>query len=471
MALKWTNKAQGALNNSADRKLRISSLTKAIGLASVFGAATALSPAAQALKTDFGVEYRATGFQVQSDAFDTGAEYTSEGDNGFAHLIRVKSDFLDEDTGISLHTSVELAGDRWVGDNRGYTPTNAQAFNRTNPGDNVRLDLGYVQMPFGHTVVRVGRQATSYNNCFLVCDDRRDRVLLIQPFSKTFQVLAIYDRRQDTQTFANHDNGDQFVLGFVAKPMGLDVSALYIKYLNNFEGNLTDPIVAGQNAPYAIAGGDLFSGYVSGNVGELAKATVGFNHFSNGGVENDTTAPEGDFFTDASLSQYLRFEGSVGVLDWGVQYAGAQDGGLISSGFDTYSSLINSNPESTANPTSVYNMGGLLGVEDYDQSVLAAKLTWNMTPKLALTGAVGQLDIDNPGTPGGNNSVSDESNFYDLKLSYQVNKSLKTWVTYGILEENEAGGLSGNTLLGGLPNTDFSNDDVQAASVNLAVSF
>lgn len=471
MALKWTKKAQGALNSSADRKLRISSLTKAIGLASVFGAATALSPAAQALKTDFGVEYRATGFQAESDAFDTGAEYTSEGDLGFAHLIRVKSDFLDEDTGISLHTSVELAGDRWVGDNRGYTPQNAQSFNGTNPGDNVRLDLGYVQMPFGHTVLRVGRQATSYNNCFLVCDDRRDRVLLIQPFSKTFQVLAIYDRRQDTQTFANHDNGDQVVLGFVSKPMGLDVSALYITYLNNYEGDLTDPILAGQNAPYAIAGADLFSGYVSGNVGELAKATVGFNHFSNGGVENNTTANEGDFFTDSSLSQYLRFEGSVGVLDWGVQYAGAQDGGLISSGFDTYSSLINSNPESTANPTSVYNMGGLLGVEDYDQSVLAGKLTWNVTPKLAVTGAVGQLDIDNPGTPGNNDSVSDESTFYDLQVSYQVNKSLKTWVTYGILEENEAGALSGNTLLGALPSADFSQDDVQAASVNLAVSF
>ncbi len=471
MALKWTNKAQGALNSSADRKLRISSLTKAIGLASVFGAATALSPAAQALKTDFGVEYRATGFYAQSDAFDTNTDFTSDEDNGFAHLIRLKSDFLDEDTGISLHTSVELAGDRWVGDSRGYTPQADRSFNGTNPGDNVRLDLGYVQMPFGHTVLRVGRQATSYNNCFLVCDDRRDRVLLIQPFSKTFQVLAIYDRRQDTQTFANHDNGDQFVLGFVSKPMGLDVSALYIKYLNNVEGNLTDPILAGQDAPYAIAGVDLFSGYVSGDVGELAKATVGFNHLSNGGVENNTTAPEGDFFTDASLSQYLRFEGSVGVLDWGVQYVGAQDGGLISSGFDTYSSLINSNPESTANPTSLYNMGGLLGVEDYDQSVLAGKLTWNVTPKLAVTGAVGQLDIDNPGTPGNNDSVSDESMFYDLQVSYQVNKSLKTWVTYGILEENEAGALSGNTLLGALPSADFSNDDVQAASVNLAVSF
>ncbi|HEX5676629.1 MAG TPA: hypothetical protein VFX91_01540, partial [Alcanivorax sp.] len=320
-------------------------------------------------------------------------------------------------------------------------------------------------------VVRVGRQATSYNNCFLVCDDRRDRVLVIQPLSKKLQVLAIYDRRQDNQTFSNHDNGDQVVLGFVAKPMGLDVSALYITYLNNYEGDLTDPILAGEGAPYAIAGADLFSGYVSGNVGELAKATVGFNHFSNGGVENNTTGNEGDFFTDASLSQYIRFEGSVGVLDWGVQYAGAQDGGLIASGFDTYSSLINNNPENTANPTSVYNMGALLGVEDYDQSVAAGKLTWNVTPKFAVTGAVGQLSIDNPGTAASGDEVDDSSTFYDLQLSYQVNKSLKTWVTYGILEENEAGTLSGNNLLGPLPSTDFSQDDVQAASVNLAVSF
>ena len=87
MALKWTNKAQGALNSSADRKLRISSLTKAIGLASVFGATTALSPAAQALKTDFGVEYRATGFYAQSDAFDVVGDPRNDNDNGFAHLI------------------------------------------------------------------------------------------------------------------------------------------------------------------------------------------------------------------------------------------------------------------------------------------------------------------------------------------------------------------------------------------------
>ena len=451
MALKWTQ----------------SKLTKAIGLASVVGAASALSPAAQALKTDFGVEYRATGFYAQSGAFDVAGDPRNDNDNGFAHLIRVKSDFLDEDTGISLHTSVELAGDRWVGDQRGYTGAGANAFNANNKGDNVRLDLGYVQIPFGHTVVRVGRQATSYSNCFLVCDDRRDRVLLIQPFSKTFQVLAIYDRRRDLDTFENTDNGDQFVFGFVSKPMGLDISALYIKYLKNYEGDITQ--ATNTSGPYAVSGADLFSGYISGNIGEVAKATVGANYFTNGKVT--TPANNGQFVTEDALSQYIRLEGSVGVMDWGVQYVGAQDGGYISPGFDTYSSLIQNNPESIANPTSLYTMAQSYGVEGYDESVLAGKLTWNVTPKLAITGAVGQLDIDNPAPPGGNNSVSDESTFYDLQLSYQVNKTLRTWVTYGILEENEAGALSGNTLLGALPSADFSQDDVQAASVNLAVSF
>ncbi len=65
MALKWTQ----------------SKLTKAIGLASVVGAASALSPAAQALKTDFGVEYRATGFYAQSGAFELGGA-TGDSDNG-----------------------------------------------------------------------------------------------------------------------------------------------------------------------------------------------------------------------------------------------------------------------------------------------------------------------------------------------------------------------------------------------------
>src|SRR5690606_22335477 len=105
------------------------------------GLGTLMSSSAMALKTDFGMEYRATAFGVTSDSFDSTDPGTSDTDTGFGHLIRVKANFLDEDTGISVYTSVELAGDRWVGDNHGAaSPANDQAFNTGSRGDNVRLD-------------------------------------------------------------------------------------------------------------------------------------------------------------------------------------------------------------------------------------------------------------------------------------------------------------------------------------------
>jgi hypothetical protein len=78
--------------------------------------------------------------------------------------------------------------------------------------------------------------------------------------------------------------------------------------------------------------------------------------------------------------------------------------------------------------------------------------------------------VDNPLIPGG--GADDSSMFYDLELSYQVNKSLRTWFTYGVLEENEAVTLSSNSLLGPIAGGgSIADDDVQAASLNLAVSF
>ncbi|ASK35657.1 hypothetical protein [Alloalcanivorax mobilis] len=456
MALKWTAKSNGALANSANvqPKLSLQRLGQAIGLCSVVGAAALLSPTAHALKTDFGMEYRATAFASGSDAFETLGG--SDSDTGFGQLIRVKGNFLDEETGISVYTSVELAGDRWTGDDRKYGTTNDQSFNSTSRGDNVRLDLGYLQIPVGHTVFRVGRQATSYNNCFLVCDDRRDRIIMIQPFSKTLSVVLGYDRRQDSTPFEHQDNGDMMNLGVITKLGDWDLGLLYVKWMNNYEGT-----VGVAPTPYVLQNVDLFSGYLSGDLLGLAKATVGFNYFMNGNVENPV---DNVYFTDKSPSAYLRLTQSFGVIDAGLQYVTSKDGGLISPGFDTYSSLINSNPEATASATSMYRMGGTLGREDFDENLIIGKATWNLTPKFAITGAVGNLDIDN-GTD------SDDSMVYDLQLSYQANKALRTWLSVGMIEKNDAGALTGNDLVGSLAGADFSDDDVKAASLNMSVNF
>ena len=466
MALKWTGKSKGALANSAveQPKFSLKRLGQAIGLCSVVGATAMLSPAALALKTNFGMEYKATAFGTQSDAFNPNGGPQS--DNGFAQLIRMKGNFLDENSGISVYTSVELDGDRWSGDNRtpvygGSQTTANQAFNTANRGSNVRLDLGYVQIPVGHTIFRIGRQAASYNNCFLVCDDRRDRILMIQPLSKTSTVIAGYDRRQDTMPYTSTDNGDMAFLGYIGNVAGWNSSLLYVKWGNNYQGYLAaspNPTPAGT---YVLSNVDLFSGYTSGQVGPV-KTTVGFNYFFDGNVKVAPGVAKGEFFTDKSPSAYLRLEGDAGPVGLGLQYVGAWNGGLISPGFDTWSDMINSSPESTANPMSMYNMGQSLGLKDAKQDLVIGKASYNFTPKWSVTGAVGSLKIDN-------GTTSDSSMVYNLKLAYQVHKGIRTWLSLGMLDKNKVGALSGNSLEPVPAATDWSKGSVKTASLNLSV--
>ena len=480
MALKWTGKSKGALANSANvqPKFTLQRLGQAIGLCTVAGAVgtMAMMPVtAQAMKTDFGMEYRATAFANQTDGFDSATNPNgSDSDTGFANLIRLKGNFLDENTGISVYTSVELAGDRWVGDDhkQGSPVPSYSAGDNT---ENVRLDLGYVQIPVGHTIFRIGRQAASYNNCFLVCDDRRDRILVIQPLSKSNTIVAGYDRRQDNTAYENIDNGDQAYLGIVSKLGGWNASLLYVKWMNNYDG----PLGGGA---YALSNVDMFSGYVSGDVGPV-KTTVGFNWEADGNVKAPGT--DGQVFTDSSYAAYLRLEGNAGPLGLGLQLIGSRDGGLISGGFDTWSSMINNNPDATANASSMYTMGALgadgkLGMKGADQSLIIGKVSYNFTPKFSVTAAVGNLRVDNGDNLDVLSAVSypayyipttgdDDSMVYDLKFAYKVNKVVNTWLSLGMIEGNDVAHTAGNSLTG-QPGVNMT-DDVKAASLNMTVDF
>lgn len=444
------------------KKITSRPMTKALGTASILSMAIAGANMANALETDFGVEYRATAFALQNEAPVEG--YGSDTDDGLAHLIRLKSNFKHE-SGVSLITSIELAGDRWRGDDRDTQTADLGAFNPGNTGDNVRLDLGYVQMPFGNNIIRVGRQASNWNNCFLVCDDRRDRVLGLFPTS-IGNVLALYDRRQDTTRNQNQDDGDEIALGLATRAAGMDMGALWIHWFKNYEGDLLAPTgeetPAGEPGavPYVVQGVHIISPYISGNLVDTVDFTVGFNYVFNGSVEAPGATDQ--YFTEPSWSQYVRLGTSVGIADLDFQYVGAQDGGLISSGFDTYSSVVNTNPESTANAASLYTMGGTFGLKDYDERLFIGRASFDVTPQLKVMGSVGHLTIDN-----GNDD--DSSMVYDVQAHYQINEAVKTWLTAGMLTKNDVGRLSGNSLasVGG----DWENDDAIAVTANLSVSF
>lgn len=477
----------------ASQPVRRGMLPGVIGVTAL-AALGCMSVAHAEIETDFGVDYRATGFYVESESFAVEPPRASNGDRlddqtkakdtdtGFAHYLRLKANFKHKETGVVANTRIELAGDRWSGDQRGYN-ARGRGFNTDNRGDNVRVDLAFLQIPMKYGLLRVGRQESNWNNCFLVCDDRRDRVIFLTRFGNVSAFIG-YDRRQDTAGFYSADDGNQIFPGMVAQlSENWSLGFLYVHWLNNYDGNLvdTDPAIIDTNndgipdsaAPgsvgarntYVLSNTNLISPYVQGKVGPV-DVSFGGNWLDNGNVKANQTPEQGDYFTNDAWSGYFRLGAELGMFELKAQYVGAYDGGLISTGFDTYSSLINSSPESTANPTSLYQMGRDLGRDGFDQTLAIGSVAVNVTPKFALRGAVGFLDIDTA------NNGSDSSTVYDVQASYQLNEAVRTWATLGMLKENDVGALAGNSLVGTPPNGgSFAQDRVIAGAVYLGVEF
>lgn len=294
--------------------------------------------------------------------------------------------------------------------------------------------------------------------------------------------VGVYDRRADTAGFNNVDNGDMVAGGIVTPLMNKNwiLGLLWVHWFNHYNG----PDISG--VTYPLSRVDIFSPYLDGKIGPVTFKT-GFNDFADGSVTTPARDQifSGNMFGSSGWSEYFRVGTTMGKLTAQAQFVGVENGGLISPGFDTFSSMINSSPESTTNPTSVYNMGnpgpqnlGLMGSKQY---LYIGRLTYKATDKVSLRGSVGVLDVKSPTTTGG--VISDSSMVYDAQASYQINKIVRTWVTLGWLGANKAALLQGNSLIGTFPNAEtgtnnpyageasFAHHGVFAASLNLGVKF
>lgn len=390
-----------------------------------------------------------------------------------SHLLRLGVDFAHEETGIKVFTSFDVAGERWQGDRYSY---DAKAnYNNTVRSNDVRLDYAYVTVPVSERGrVNVGRQRTNFNNCFLVCDGRRDRVAYQHSLTPTLTGVINYDRKQDKGTFNRIDNGDLVFFGFLGKYNNLDVGFLNFHYLDNYEGSAMQEPDA-----YALSGVHMISTYIGGKITEDIKLTLGLNYNNDGTVKpkhvdlNDDTIDhtnKGKNFSKASFATYLRGEADLGRVGLGLQYIATIDGGLVSPGFDSYSSLINNNPDATASPTSLYRIGGEMGLRKANDQLIAAKISYKATDKVTLGAALGNLKVERATA---NSTDSDDSMFYDLSASLQANKYLRVWATAGLLEKNKVGKLSGNSHLFDekVVVDSFANKPVMAASINMELSF
>lgn len=376
-------------------------------------AAGLAAPAAFAQPTiDFNGEYEFNAYSVDEDLPGVGSDRAS------AQLLRLGVNAKLSD-GVQLVTRLNLSNRTWTG-NEGSAGAGVYS---PDTGDNVTLDLGYVQLPLAG-VLRVGRQESNWANCFVSCDDRRDRIQWVTKVGDTNIGLG-YDKRLERDT--NNDDDETGYYGFAIGKLGPVVAGLliyHIRYSDDF--------------PTAALAGDeltLVSPYFQTKL-------AGVN------LQGAFAYQDNPVFDDAQLGAYLRAGYDFGVVNVEGQLVWS-DGYEPNQGFDSFSSIINNSPENKN--SALYRARNRIG---RDTIGVAARVSGNVTKQVKLVGAVGYYDNGDSTDFG----LADEREmtFVDLQAHYQLTPSTTVWATAGRVKVDPAAG---------------DERDVDAFSVNVRTTF
>lgn len=367
-------------------------------------AALLAAPAAHsAVAVDFNGEFEANAVNLDNDAPG------QEDGRGILQLLRLGAN-IKLDDGVQIVTRMNLSNREWSGDRSAPAIDGAYS---PDAADNVTLDLGYLQLPLGPGILRIGRQESNWGNCFVSCDDRRDRIQYVTRLGGTNIGLG-YDKRVEGQfgPGLNADDDQTGYYGFAVGQLGPVVAGLliyHVRYDDNFPPPMGDGTVT-LVSPYfqtKVAGIDL-------------SGTFAYQNMDPGQVSMDDR-----------LGAYLRAGYDFGVAKVEGQLVWT-DGYAPNQGFDSFSSMINNSPENKNSALSVANIGA-------DTIGFAARVYGNVTEQLKLVAAAGVYD-DGDAVERGYAGRDDKLTFFDLQAHYQVTPSTLIWATAGRVNVDPASG-------------------------------
>lgn len=369
-------------------------------------AALLAAPAAHsAVAVDFNGEFEANAVNLDND------EPGQEDGRGIRQLLRLGAN-IKLDDGVQIVTRMNLSNREWRGDrpqpdiDDAYSPDAA---------DNVTLDLGYLQLPLGPGILRIGRQESNWGNCFVSCDDRRDRIQYVTRLGGTNIGLG-YDKRVEGQFGPGRNTDDDLTgyYGFAVGQLGPVVAGLLIYHLRYDDNFAALP-------PMRDGTVTLVSPYFQTKVAGIdLSGTFAYQNMDPG---------QGSM--DDRLGAYLRAGYDFGVAKVEGQLVWT-DGYAPNQGFDSFSSMINNSPENKNSALSVTNIGA-------DTIGFAARVYGNVTEQLKLVAAAGVYD-DGDAVERGYAGRDEKLTFFDLQAHYQVTPSTLIWATAGRVNVDPASG-------------------------------
>lgn len=346
----------------------------------------------------------------------TGPQGTQAFNQFFRFNVNVRPD-----ENLAVKVGAVLSSNTWEGDNHKSIAAGGTSIGGTNDdgfgSDNVtRLDHAVIEYTKNNWITSAGRHAVISPGSFLTSDDRRDRIQVIKIRDNYDVVAFAYDKRAEGALNNSRDDVDMFSLNYYGAFTGYK----YALQTGYWISKKFDPTTSAFNS-INLDRVKQVSPQIEGKLGPVDMSFY-YTLLFGGDVlyKNDHHA--------AALKLSHDFE----IVKIEVQSMVVKNGGLIASGFDSLSSIVNNSPDHNNSSIKLKTIGFGLGNKHADEalhmlriskvfseefmasigggwgefyntattplqqnSVVDATAKWTISPNLGLLGAYGHFFGDN----------------------------------------------------------------------------
>jgi hypothetical protein len=363
--------------------------------------------------------FSATTLDFSGDAYVKGYFKNSTGPDGtsaFNQLIRLNFE-AKPDEHLKIKTGLVLSSNSWEGDNHSSIANSGTAIGGTN--DNTvgnsyvnHLDYGLIEYSKNGWITSLGRQKVTSPGSFLTSDDRRDRIQVLKFFSPTEVLAIVYDKRFEGKLNDSRDDLDMYSLNYYGSynqfKYALQSGYWYSKKFN--ASGLTQPGIVNLNKVKQFTPQLSF---------EFQKINFDFYYTLLWGGA-DYYKSEHHSFAVKLTKEFDSFKGEY-------ESTLTKHGGLVASGFDTLSSVINSNPDHNQSSIALKRIGLGSGNNSVNESLHMLRFTKLLMPELQITFGTGFAKID-----------QQKLVVLDTTLRYEINKNFSVQSKYGkFLKDNK----------------------------------
>jgi hypothetical protein len=365
-----------------------------------------------------------TKLNFSGDAYVRGYFRNSTGPDGtqaFNQYFRLNAD-AKPDEHLTIKTGLVLSGNTWEGDNHTNPAINTGTDQDGGGGDTTRLDHAFIEYNSNGWITAIGRQAVSSPGMFLTSDDRRDRVQVLK-FQGTGLWAFVYDKRAEGTLNNRRDDLDMYSANYYGKTE-LFAYALQAGY---FTSNKTVTLKDVKQFTPQINGAALGINYA-------------FFYTFLGGGSNSSFYPDTHHSFAGVLSKDL------GTFALSYQSIVTVNGGLIASGYDTFSSIVNNSPDHNQSSIKLRTIGLGLGRKAADEQLHILKAYVPITPNLGVSASAGWTKVYVWAFTEAASKI-EKNKIVDLTAKYTISKNLNATAAFGKFygdNKDDAGALALN---------------------------